>query len=127
MQKDRLLQRIFIGLIVITVLTNLLFVLAIHYYPGGNFLDPADEGFDFLYGAMSDLGRITAYNGESNTISRFLYTTALESASHLCANLLFNNVDILSKEKNYKVVEFIRNSFRCSSRNSVHYFRLFSS
>ncbi|MCG3257350.1 MAG: hypothetical protein KAU62_14720, partial [Candidatus Heimdallarchaeota archaeon] len=27
---------------------------------------------------MSDLGRITAYNGESNTISRFLYTTALD-------------------------------------------------
>ncbi len=78
MWKDRLLQRIFIGLIVITVLANLLFGLAIHYYPGGNFIDPLDEGFDFLYGAMSDLGRITAYNGESNTISRILYTTALD-------------------------------------------------
>ena len=77
MRKDKLLQRIFICLIVILVIANLLFGLAIHYYPGGNFLDPSDEGFDFLYGAMSDLGRITAYNGESNTISRFLYTTAL--------------------------------------------------
>ena len=77
MRTATLLQRIFICLIVILVIANLLFGLAIHYYPGGNFLDPSDEGFDFLYGAMSDLGRITAYNGESNTISRFLYTTAL--------------------------------------------------
>ncbi len=77
MRRKIILKRVFIGLAVITVLANLLFGLAIHYYPGGNFLDPSDEGFDFLFGAMSDLGRITAYNGESNTISRFLYTTAL--------------------------------------------------
>ncbi len=73
-----MLKRVFIGLAIVTVLANLLFGLAIHYYPGGNFLDPSDKGFDFLYGAMSDLGRITAYNGESNTVSRFLYTTALD-------------------------------------------------
>ena len=81
MQKNKILKIIFIVIAAISVISNLLMGLAIYFYPGGNFKDHNEEGFDELYGALSDLGRITAYNGEPNLISRILYQTAIVSLS----------------------------------------------
>ncbi|MCG3257857.1 MAG: hypothetical protein KAU62_17255 [Candidatus Heimdallarchaeota archaeon] len=90
MQKDSLLKRIFIGIAVVSIVSNLLMGLGIYFYPGGNFIDNTEEGFGFIYGALSDLGRITAYNGEPNIVSRILYTTAINILS--IAVILFYSI-----------------------------------
>ncbi len=81
MQKNKLLKLIFIGVAVVSIVSNLLMGLAIYFYPGGNFIDNMEEGFGTIYGALSDLGRVTAYNGESNLVSRVLYTSAISILS----------------------------------------------
>jgi hypothetical protein len=81
MQRDKLLKQIFLGIAIVSVMSNLLMGLGIYFYPGGNFINHSEEGFGTLYGALSDLGRINAYNGEPNLISRILYTTSINISS----------------------------------------------
>ncbi len=53
------------------------FGLGIRYYPGGHIYDPYTTDFNFLLNPLSDLGRVQAYNGGMNVISRILYSIAL--------------------------------------------------
>jgi hypothetical membrane protein len=61
----------------LTTLSLTLFILAIYFYPGGTVENPSNPGFDFLYNTMSDLGQKIAHNGEVNTLSRALCTSAM--------------------------------------------------
>jgi hypothetical membrane protein len=77
LEKEKSLKIIFIAGVGCSILAVSLFILAIVFYPGGNVMDANYPGFDFLYNTMSDLGSITAVNGESNIISRSLYASAI--------------------------------------------------
>jgi hypothetical protein len=55
----------------------LLTVAAMFIYPGGTFTDPTTRGYDFFRNFFSDLGRVTALNGQPNTVSFLLFLTAL--------------------------------------------------
>ncbi|NHJ32668.1 MAG: hypothetical protein FK732_07390, partial [Asgard group archaeon] len=77
MDRNKILKILFIILACLPFLSILFFGLSIHYFPGGNTLDPNAEGFNFLYNTMSDLGKIIANNGEPNIISRVFYSIAL--------------------------------------------------
>jgi hypothetical membrane protein len=46
-------------------------------YPGGTFTDGSTVGYDFFRNFFSDLGRVTAPNGQPNTVSLILFFTAL--------------------------------------------------
>jgi len=58
----------------------LLTVIAMFTYPGGMFTDGTTVGYNFFYNFFSDLGRVTAPNGEPNTVSMILFSTALTLA-----------------------------------------------
>lgn len=77
LEKEKRLQIVFLTLACVSVIVIVLFGLAINFYPGGHWQDYSAEGFNLLYNPISDLGRTTAYNGESNTISFALYASAL--------------------------------------------------
>ena len=49
-------------------------------YPGGTFTDPTTIGYNFFYNFFSDLGRVTAPNGQGNTVSLILFFLALSIA-----------------------------------------------
>ncbi|MCE7748065.1 MAG: hypothetical protein GPJ51_06690 [Candidatus Heimdallarchaeota archaeon] len=68
---------IFIFLTISSFLWIILTGLSIYYYPGGSIGDSTTEGFSFFYNAISDLGRFTAQNGESNSLSRALSIIAI--------------------------------------------------
>lgn len=70
-------KTIFIFLTFSSFLWIILMGLSIYYYPGGSFGDSTTEGFSFFYNAISDLGRFTAVNGESNSVSRVLSIIAI--------------------------------------------------
>ncbi|MBN1138218.1 MAG: DUF998 domain-containing protein [Anaerolineae bacterium] len=55
-------------------------VVAMFFYPGGTFVDPATEGYSFFRNFFSDLGRIHAHSGTSNTASAILFVVALTLA-----------------------------------------------
>jgi len=55
----------------------LLTVIAMFAYPGGTFTDGTTVGYDFFHNFFSDLGRVTAPNGQPNTVSMILFLTAL--------------------------------------------------
>lgn len=81
MDKNKILQILFIILAILPFLTILWLGLAIYFYPGGNGLDHFADKFVFLYNTISDLGRVYAINGEVNFISRVFYSIALTSVS----------------------------------------------
>ena len=58
----------------------LLTVIAMFTYPGGTFTDETTVGYDFFRNFFSDLGLVTAPNGQSNTISLILFSSALSMA-----------------------------------------------
>jgi len=64
---------VFIGCGLFAVLT----VIAMFTYPGGTFTDETTADYNFFYNFFSDLGRVTAPNGEANTVSMILFFTAL--------------------------------------------------
>ena len=64
---------VFIGCGLFVLLT----VAAMFAYPGGTFTDPTTVGYDFFRNFFSDLGRVAAPNGQSNTVSMILFLTAL--------------------------------------------------
>ncbi len=84
MDKNKILQILFIILTCLPFLAIILLGLAIHYYPGGHLLDNFNEGWSFLYNTVSDLGHLIAYNGIPNTISRILYRIVLTTLFVSC-------------------------------------------
>lgn len=66
---------VFIGCGVFVLLT----VIAMFTYPGGTYTDGTTVGYNFFHNFFSDLGRVTAPNGQSNTVSLILFFTALTS------------------------------------------------
>jgi hypothetical membrane protein len=55
-------------------------VVAMFFYPGGTFADPATEGYSFFRNFFSDLGRTQAHSGAPNTVSAILFFVALTLA-----------------------------------------------
>lgn len=98
MDKNKILQILFIILTCIPFLAFILLGLAIYYYPGGHLLDNFNEGFSFLYNTISDLGHLIAYNGISNTISRILYRIILISLA-VCCLIFFSIIWIFFQER----------------------------
>ncbi|MBK5112313.1 MAG: hypothetical protein KGD59_10210 [Candidatus Heimdallarchaeota archaeon] len=90
MEKNKILQILFIILACIPFLSIILLGLAIHFYPGGHLLDNFNEGFSFLYNTISDLGQLIAYNDIPNTISRILYRIILISLAF--TGLTYNSI-----------------------------------
>ena len=64
---------VIIGCIQFLILTTLAMVV----YSGGTRDDPTAENYRFLENFISDLGRVTTFTGDSNIISRSLFTSAL--------------------------------------------------
>jgi len=62
-----------IGCGIFVVLT----VTAMFAYPGGTYTDETTVGYDFFRNFFSDLGLVTALNGEPNTVSLILFFIAL--------------------------------------------------
>ena len=72
-QKDKIL----LGCIVGYVIYALFNILAMVFYPGGTSIDRDTIGYSFLDNFFSDLGMARTYSGEPNTLSRFLFASAL--------------------------------------------------
>ncbi|NHJ48631.1 MAG: hypothetical protein FK733_12670 [Asgard group archaeon] len=66
---------------ILTIIGCFLFIIlttiAMLTYPGGTFANNSLDKYNFLENFFSDLGLITAHNGENNIVSRVLFTTAL--------------------------------------------------
>jgi hypothetical protein len=56
---------------------GMLNVLAMIFYPGGTTGDPGKTGYSFLENFFSDLGMVSTYAGQPNTLSRLLFSSAL--------------------------------------------------
>ncbi len=54
----------------------ILIIIAMFFYPGGIRDDPSIQGYSFWGNTFSDLGRLTAWNGDLNMISMVLFTFA---------------------------------------------------
>ena len=67
---------VFIGCGLFVLLT----VIAMFTYPGGTYTEEATVGYNFFRNFFSDLGRVTAPNGQPNTISLILFFFALTIA-----------------------------------------------
>lgn len=65
----------------ITLISMILFFvntfLAIIFYPGGTYRDPNTVGYHFFSNFFSDLGRTTNFNGNSQSLSFFLFNSSL--------------------------------------------------
>ena len=67
---------VFIGCGLFVVLT----VIAMFIYPGGTYTDGTTVGYNFFHNFFSDLGRVTAPNGQPNTSALILFFSALTLA-----------------------------------------------
>ena len=47
------------------------------FYPGGTIIDKDTEGYLFFYNFLSNLGELTARNGENNFVSSILFNSSL--------------------------------------------------
>lgn len=63
--------------IAVSILFFLLTISAMLLYPGGTMTNPHTHGYSFFWNFLSDLGRISTPAGQSNLISRMLFTIAL--------------------------------------------------
>ncbi|MBN2156990.1 MAG: hypothetical protein JW776_13180 [Candidatus Lokiarchaeota archaeon] len=72
-----ILKSIFIGFSIIIFSIVVLFLIAMLYYPGGNFVnDEVSNGYSLLYNGMCDMRDGIAINGEPNLISCILLKIA---------------------------------------------------
>ena len=71
--KSTMLITTFIGSLSFVLLT----IIAMIFYPGGTFDNHSATRYIFLENYFSDLGRAQTFLGESNIISRVLFTVAL--------------------------------------------------
>ncbi|MFW9923661.1 MAG: hypothetical protein ACFFDW_10295 [Candidatus Thorarchaeota archaeon] len=65
--------------------------LAMIFYTGGNSTNPSAQRYDFVRNFFSDLGRADTFLGDSNIVSRILFTIALTIAG---ISLLFYFISI---------------------------------
>ena len=63
----------YIGILLFVALSG----TAMVFYPGGTLHDNTTIGYQFFYNYFSNLGEWTARNGEPNTISAYLFNSAL--------------------------------------------------
>ena len=75
--NEKVLRVLLIIFSSVSLLAIILFGLGIKFFPGGHLYNPYTDDFSFYYNPVSDLGRIQAYNGGINNVSRSLYTIAL--------------------------------------------------
>lgn len=71
--KNRLLILCLVGFAAYGILN----ILAMIFYPGGTFNNADRTGYAFLENFFSDLGMVKTYSGEPNTLSFFLFASAL--------------------------------------------------
>lgn len=71
--KEVFLLTAFSGCLLFLILT----VIAMVVYPGGTSANPTATSYNFLENYFSDLGRAQTFLGESNIVSRVLFTIAL--------------------------------------------------
>jgi hypothetical protein len=71
--KKQVYLFVFIGCGLFVLLT----IAAMLTYPGGTFTDETTVGYNFFLNFFSDLGRVTAPNGQPNTVSMILFLIAL--------------------------------------------------
>ena len=76
MQSRLWQQRVFRYFFVAGGLFVVLTFIAMLTYPGGTFTDGTTVGYSFFQNFFSDLGRVTAPNGQSNRASMILFFTA---------------------------------------------------
>jgi len=55
-------------------------IVAMLFYPGGTFVDPASKGYSFFRNFFSDLGRTQTQSGASSTVSAILFFVTLTLA-----------------------------------------------
>ena len=72
-QRERILRWSVVGFVIYALFN----VLAMVFYPGGTSLDYDRVGYSFLENFFSDLGMIRTYSGEPNTLSLWLFASAL--------------------------------------------------
>ncbi len=78
--RSGLRRRVFQFVLFATAQFVLLTALAMLVYPGGTHGDPRSPGYAFFANFFSDLGRMQAHNGASNTLSAALFVVALSMA-----------------------------------------------
>ena len=74
--QQQIFQYVFLACGLFVVLT----FIAMLTYPGGTFTDGTTVGYSFFHNFFSDLGRVTAPNGQANTVSMILFSIALSVA-----------------------------------------------
>lgn len=77
MAQSSLRKAVFIFAIVGIIQFFLVISIAIVFYPGGYELNPSAPGYSFVYNSWSDLGRVFAWSGEFNSISRIFFSIAM--------------------------------------------------
>ena len=70
--KGKWFKLIFLVFVTTAVLSIILFILTMAFYPGGNQLNTSQDGYSLIYNAICDLSLKTALNGESNILTRNL-------------------------------------------------------
>ena len=89
-QKGLLIQLLFIPLL----------GLAILFFKGGTINDPTTVGYSFYGNFISELGAVTAHNGEFNSPSIFFFIGAMLSVAVGCALFFIEEKELLDSTKN---------------------------
>ncbi len=74
--RQRVFSLMMFGCVLFVVFT----VVAMLFYPGGTFTDPAASGYSFFTNFFSELGLTKTRTGQPNTISAILFVSALTMA-----------------------------------------------
>ena len=75
--NEKVLRVLLLTFSSVSLLAIIFFGLGIKFFPGGHLYAPYTDDYSFYYNPVSDLGRVQAYNGAINNVSRSLYTVAL--------------------------------------------------
>ena len=94
-------------LIIGTVQYVVLTVLAMIFYPGGIIGDTSIVGYSFTQNFFSDLGRISTPGGESNIVSRILFSTALTVSGILFIPYLITLPGVFTKSRPARILCYI--------------------
>jgi hypothetical protein len=97
----------FISFSVASLTVALFFSVAIAFYPGGNFKFKDQEGFSFLWGAMTDLGSPVSINGEPNPISQIFYRIGITTISLIVMSLFAVMWIFFQERKSTKILSII--------------------
>ena len=86
-------------------------ILAMFLYSGGTNVDSNSQGYSFWFNFFSDLGRITAFNGEFNTISQVLFIIALTIVAISIIPFLLTLLTFYNKESGWQKILSILATF----------------